>query len=111
LLLRNLTFTVCSEPLDKSEETKKKTSIRKTKSTKAPASSKKGKSIPSKPAVVNSEDDSIAKLLAAGEQVNSFYFGWVQKVYRISSSKIKNRQVLKFLVLVHLLWAGPVICG
>jgi hypothetical protein len=74
--MRNLTFTVCSEPLDKVEETKKKTSIRKSKSTtKAPASSKKGKSIPSKPTVVNSKDDSIAKLLAAGEQVNSLYFG------------------------------------
>jgi hypothetical protein len=77
LLLRNLTFIVCSEPLDKIEETKKKTSIKKSKSTKAPASSKKGKSIPSKPTVVNTEEDSIAKLLAAGEQVNSLYFGWV----------------------------------
>jgi hypothetical protein len=77
LLLHNLTLTVFSEPLDKVEDTKKKTSIKKSKSTKTPASSKKGKSIPSKPTVVNSEDDSIAKLLAAGEQVNALYFGWV----------------------------------
>jgi len=71
-----LNSAVCSEPLERAEdeEEEKKSSIKKSKSSKASASSKKGKAVAAKPTAVSTMDESIAQLLAAGEQVSCSAF-------------------------------------